>query len=282
MIETIFAQNGNAALAARAIAGLVLATVLAGLAWRARSLSRSGFVAATACGTLCAIAGWNWATLLVLYFVAASVLSRAGKAVKDARAQSIVSKGGARDAIQVLANGGVYSIVAALTVVSGSPYLVWGAIGALAATSADTWATEIGVGLGGEPRSIVTWTYVRPGESGGITGTGLLASAAGAAWIGSIAALLGLPRGLWFAALVAGIGGSLADSLLGATIQERRRCDVCEEPTERSVHLCGSATRRDGGIAGLDNDVVNLLSTFAGFLLGVMVCSIAGNWGAIA
>lgn len=283
MTETIFLLNGDLTLAGRGVAGLVLGAVAAGLAWRAGSLNRSGFVAATLCGTLCAIAGWDWAALLVLYFVAASGLSRAGKAAKDARTQAIVSKGGARDAVQVLANGGLYSVAAALTVAFASPppQLVWGAIGALAAASADTWATEIGVGLGGVPRSIINRTYVRPGESGGVTVTGLIGSAAGASWIGLLAMLLGLPRGLGIAALVAGIGGSVADSLLGATIQERRWCDVCRERTERPVHLCGSATRRDGGIAGLNNDVVNLLSTLAGFLLGVMVYGVAGSWGAI-
>jgi uncharacterized membrane protein len=113
-----------------------------------------------------------------------------------------------------------------------------------------------------------------------VTGAGLLGSAAGAAWVGLLVMLLGFPHRLGIGALVAGVGGSLVDSLLGATIQERRRCDVCNEATERPVHLCGSTTRRMGGIAGLNNDAVNLLSTFAGLLLGVIVYCIAGTWDA--
>lgn len=280
MIETIFAQNAHSQILGRAVVGLVLAAAAAGLALRARSLSRSGFVAATACGALCAIAGWNWALLLVLYFAAASALSWAGAEAKDTRIRAVVSKGGARDAAQVLANGGIYSAAAALTVLFATPALVWGAVGALAASSADTWATEIGVGLGARPRSIINGTYVRPGQSGGVTGAGLLGSAAGAAWVGLLVMLLGFPHRLGIGALVAGVGGSLVDSLLGATIQERRRCDVCNEATERPVHLCGSTTRRMGGIAGLNNDAVNLLSTFAGLLLGVIVYCIAGTWDA--
>lgn len=292
MTETIFAQNAYLALPGRGVAGLMLALAAAALAWRSGSLDRNGFVAATACGTLCAIAGWNWAALLILYFVAASVLSRVGHEEKEAATRSMVSKSGKRDAAQVLANGGLYSLAAVLA--AGLPiphmashmasYMAWGAVGALAAASADTWATEIGVWLGGRPKSIVTGTNVQLGESGGVTFAGTLGSIAGAAWVALAAVLLGFPRGLGIASMVAGVGGSVADSVLGATIQERRWCDACGEPTERAVHPCGSATRRAGGIQRVDNDVINLLSTFAGFLLGVIVYCItrrAGNWGAI-
>jgi len=262
--------------------GFVLAVVAASLARRARSLSTSGVVAAVACGTLCVVGGWRWAGLLISYFVAATALSWAGRSEKESRTGGIVSKGGERDAMQVIANGGVYSLAAASTAAIHAPYLIWGALGAIAAASADTWATEIGVWLGGEPRLVTNGTIVRSGTSGGVTGAGLLGSAAGAAWIALCAMLLGFTgRGVVAAALVGGIGGSLVDSLVGATIQERRWCDACAEPTERTVHLCGGTTRRVGGIIWLDNDVVNLVSTFAGFLLGIIMYFIAvrnGIW----
>ncbi|MEO7042130.1 MAG: DUF92 domain-containing protein [Gemmatimonadaceae bacterium] len=281
MIDSIFAAKTITATAERSVAGLILSVAIAGIAWRAGSLSRSGILAAAACGTLCVAAGWGWASVLILYFLAASALSRAGSDAKDDRTRGVVAKGGARDAAQVLANGGVYSALAIFAANSGNPLLAWGAVGALAAASSDTWATEIGVGLGGTPRSIVTWTYVRSGESGGITAPGLVGSAAGAAWIGLVAMLAGLPHGVAIGALFAGIGGSLVDSLLGATVQERRRCDVCNESTERIVHVCGSTTRRVGGIAHLDNDAVNLLSTVAGVLLGMTAFFLVYSWSAI-
>ncbi len=285
MTETIFAQNGSLSLLGRAAIGLALAIVAALLARRARSLSGSGAVAAAACGTLCVIAGWRWAVLLIAYFLAATVLSWAGKDDKEARSGSVVSKGGRRDAIQVLANGGVYSLAAALSAAVPATALVWGAVGALAAASSDTWATEIGVWLGGEPRLITTGTIVRSGTSGGVTGAGLLGSVSGAAWVALCAMLAGFRgHGVLLAALVGGFGGSIIDSLLGATVQERRWCDDCAEPTERTVHRCGATTRRVGGIIRIDNDVVNLLSTAAGFVLGVIVYCIArnfGDWGSI-
>lgn len=285
MTETIFAQNGSLSLPGRALTGLALGIAAALIARRFRSLSGSGAVAAAACGTLCVIAGWKWAALLIVYFAAASALSWAGKDEKEERSGGIVSKGGRRDATQVIANGGVYSLAAALTVAISAPYLAWGAIGALAAASSDTWATEIGVWLGGEPRLITNGTIVRSGTSGGVTGAGLLGAFSGAARIALCAMLVGFTgRGVVVAALVGGFGGSLADSIAGATIQERRWCDECAEPTERTVHRCGSATRRVGGIIRIDNDVVNLVATCVGFLLGVIIYCIAGNvgsWSAI-
>jgi len=280
MTETIFAANGYLLTATgRVVVALPVALVVAGIAWRAGSLDRSGLVAAAACGTLCVVGGWSWAFLLVAYFAAASVLTRAGKEQKEERVGGMVAKGGHRDFRQVIANGGIYSIAAAGTVITAAPWLAWGAVGAIAAASSDTWATEIGTWLGGEPRSIVTRTYVRPGESGGVTAVGLLGSVAGALWVVLVVVLLGFSRGLGIAAVVAGVGGSIADSLLGATVQERRQCDVCGDLTERAVHRCGAVTRRIGGIPGLDNDVVNLVSTFVGFMLGVIVYYIAAGLG---
>jgi uncharacterized protein (TIGR00297 family) len=283
--ETIFTQNGSLSLPGRAIAGLILATAAALLARRARSLSGSGAVAAAACGTLCAMAGWRWAGILIAYFAAATAISWAGREEKEARSVSVVSKGGQRDVVQVLANGGVYSMAAALSAAIPAQYVVWGALGALAAASADTWATEIGIWMGGNPRLITNGTIVRSGTSGGITAAGMLGSLSGAAWVALCAMLAGFRgHGVIVAALIGGFGGSIIDSLLGATVQERRWCDACGEPTERIVHLCGATTRRVGGIVRLNNDVVNLLSTIAGFLLGVIVYCIArnfGHWGLI-
>lgn len=254
----------------RAALGAFLALGVALAAYAVRSLDRSGVIAATLCGTLAAAAGWPWAVLLVAYFVASSLVSRAGRDAKEARAGSVTAKGGRRDASQVLANGGVFALAAAASVVSGSRIWVWGGLGALAASAADTWSTEIGLLWGGVPRSIIGRTIVRPGESGGVTGVGSLGGLAGAALVAACAALLGFPPGAALASLGAGFGGALVDSILGETVQERRFCDGCSMPTERTVHGCGHPTRRIGGIRSLDNDVVNALATLAGFAIGIM------------
>jgi uncharacterized protein (TIGR00297 family) len=253
----------------RALPGALLAAAIAVLAHRAGSLTTSGAVAALIVGTVCAAAGWGWAVLLIAFFVASSLLSRLGEAEKTARTASVVEKGAARDAVQVVANGGAYALAAVGALVTGwSGWAAFGA-GALATSTADTWATEIGTLAGGRPRSILSGRHLPVGASGGVTVVGTVASIAGSAFIAGVAALLGWHAAEARAAALAGVAGSVVDSLLGAVVQERRWCDRCVAATERHVHTCGTSTRRIGGVPGFQNDAVNLASALAGGLVAV-------------
>lgn len=281
MIETIYVAAP--AVLVRLIAGGAGAALIAGAARRGHALSRDGSTAAVACGAVSAAAGWAWAALLIAYFVASSIVTAIGRRRKEARTAPIAEKGGERDAAQVGANGAAFCI-AALTTLAFPEQSQWhaivacGAIGALAASAADTWATEIGVLIGGVPRSIVTRTVVRAGESGGVTWAGTLGGLTGAAFVVAVAALLGLVHGgnaggAPLALLVAGMIGSLLDSVLGGTMQTRRRCDACAALTERVVHTCGRSTRHVGGVAWIDNDVVNFAATLGGLVSGGALCA---------
>ena len=249
--------------------GFLLASVIALIAWRARSLTWCGALAAVAMGTVAVAAGWSWGILLVLYFVSSSALSHFRRRDKDAVAGGRVEKSGERDSVQVLANGGVFMLAA--MAYSPERQLLWqlAGAGALAASAADTWATEIGVLSKSRPRSIVTMQPVDAGVSGGVTFSGTVASVAGAGLLALAARLLGWPAAAALAALVGGVAGSLLDSVLGASLQSRRHCDACGEATEQRMHRCGNATRHVGGIAALNNDGVNFLATVGGALVGV-------------
>ena len=247
----------------RALAGFLLAGALAVGARFARSLSLSGAIAALVIGTVTAIAGWSWAIVLITFFLTSSALSRFKRAARDALIADIVEKGDERDAFQVFANGGVFAACSVAAAATGS--VVWSAaaLGALAGAVADTWATEIGSLFGGQPRSIVSFKRLLPGMSGGITAIGLGASAAGAAMMVGVAQLTGIQSSA-VAVFVGGIAGSLADSLIGATVQERRWCDQCSRSTERRKHSCGSTTRVVGGLPGARNDFVNVVCSMVG------------------
>jgi len=142
----------------------------------------------------------------------------------------------------------------------------WTALGAgaLAASAADTWATEIGTRYGGVPRSILSGRPVPVGTSGGVTVIGSLGALAGAVFVAMVTLAIGWSQLVALAAVAGGVVGALADSFVGATAQVRRWCDACGLATERVLHDCGSATRVSGGIAGLDNDMVNLFSGIVG------------------
>jgi uncharacterized protein (TIGR00297 family) len=251
--------------AERLAAGAAIALGVALVARRARTLTNDGAIAAWLVGTLAIAASARWGVLLISYFVTASALSRLGAARKAARTQRVVEKAGARDARQVAANGGVFALAALGHILAPSPVWLVLAAGALAASASDTWATEIGTLAGGEPRTITGWRTVAPGTSGAISLPGTLASVAGATFIALLGRFAGLSAATAWAVLVGG----------GATLQERRWCDRCNESTERTVHSCGAETRVVGGVTGLDNDAVNLLSGAFGGIVSVLVASAA-------
>ncbi len=258
----------------RASAGLVLAASIAALAWRAGSLSRSGAVAAALVGTLAVAAGWTWGFLLIWFFVSSSALTRWREVVKTTRTSGILEKGGARDALQVMANGAVFALTGAFGAWQGSATWQTFGLGSLATAAADTFATEVGTVFNATPRLLLGWRRVAAGTSGAVSGIGTLASIVGAAAIGGAAFAMAWPPQVAIAVTIAGVLGSFADTLLGATVQERRRCDRCNQPTERRVHTCGTATSRTGGIGGFRNDLVNLTSGALGGLAAVAVARV--------
>ena len=257
--------------------GFLLAVAIAFLAHRAHSLNRSGALAATVTGTIIfGLGGWQWAILLLTFFVTSSALSRAFKKQKT-KLEEKYSKGHERDAGQVFGNGGVASLFALLH--GFFPAALWPWLGfaaALAAVNADTWATEIGAFSTRPPRLVTTGATVAPGTSGGITLLGTLGGAVGAAMMGVLAGVLEPGSGateptLSGAALALGVAlagavGMLADSLLGAAAQGQFECASCGRRFERAAAVCHEPVRRIGGLAWLDNDGVNLATTLVGAL----------------
>jgi uncharacterized protein (TIGR00297 family) len=245
---------------------LALGGLVAGLGWWRRALSAGGALAAALVGaSTFGFGGWPASQSLIAIFVTGSALSRRRSVPGEVEA----AKGHRRDAIQVLANGGIAA--AALT----ASFLGWkpgraAALGALAAAAADTWASEIGVRSKTPPRSIVTGQRVPPGASGGVTLLGWAAASGGALLVGAVWNVSGRLRPSSLAlALLAGLTGSLADSLAGATIQAAYRCDACGASAETPDVHCGQPRRLVRGRTGVTNDAVNVIGTLAGGLVGV-------------
>jgi len=247
------------------LVGILLAILIAAAAYRLGALSRGGAVAATFVGAIVmGLGGWEWAVLLLAFFISSSALTRAFRGRK-AGLEEKYSKGGQRDAGQVLGNGALPAFCAASHTLFPAAFWPWlGFAAALAAVNADTWATELGV-LDPNPPRLITdpRRRVEKGTSGGVSPWGTSAALLGAALIGGLAAELSpTDTGHWLLFLLitaSGLLGSFFDSLLGATVQAMYFCPRDQKATEKHpLHTCGTQTVHLRGWKWLDNDRVNL------------------------
>lgn len=213
--------------------------------WMCRWLSASGVVAAALVGlALAAGLGGRGLALLVFFFVSSSLLTR-----RTARATVRVEEGDRRGRAggQVLANGAIATFAALAAALEAWPLepAALAASGALAAATADTWASEIGEWAARSTRLVTTWRRVPPGTNGAVSWPGTLAGATGALVLAVLAALVFADGGWVVPVAVAGVAGMSVDSLLGATLE--------------------------GRWAWLGNDAVNWAGTCSGALLALIL-----------
>lgn len=254
--------------------GFVLAVAVAFAAYSVQSLNFSGFLAAIFVGSVVfGLGGWQWAVLLMLFFISSSLLTKAFTKRKVSLNEKF-SKGGRRDWAQVFGNGGMatlFVLLHSLPIFTGDTFFWYAFVATLAAVNADTWATEVGVLNPVPPRSITNWNQmVEKGTSGGVSLYGSVGSLLGAAVVALAGVLLSpfpdsFSPSVFITLTLAGFFGSLFDSFLGATVQAIYYCPICQKDTERHpLHTCGTKTSLLRGWPWLNNDLVNFAcSTFA-------------------
>ncbi len=249
--------------------GLILAATAAIVSYRLRFLSASGAVATFLLATIVfGFGGWKWTIPILAFFVLSSLLSKFGKRRK-AHLDLVFEKGSRRDHAQVAANGGIAGALMIAHMFLGSPIFYAMYLGSLAAATADTWATELGTLGKSRPRLVTNWQAVEAGTSGGVSLRGTLSGMAGAACIGLSGSLFVAADLRWSviaAAIISGFVGSLADSLLGATVQAQYHCPDCNKRTEKRQHCGDQQTELISGFSWLQNDAVNLAATAVGAL----------------
>jgi uncharacterized protein (TIGR00297 family) len=245
------------------------------VAWRLRWLTVSGTISSFTVGFIVyyftGVQGW---LILLLFFATANVLGKIAKGIKQSQQiEGLQKKGGRRDWAQVLANGGL-ATVAALFYGFGGDVLALVMFGsAIAASTADTWSSEVGVLSKNPPISIRTFKSVPTGLSGGISFLGTISGFLGSAliaiaWYGAFA-LDSSIHWLFLASIItiAGFCGMLADSFLGATLQGHYWNPQRNQITEHE-YLDGMKLELCRGIRWIDNDVVNFLSNVMAVLVG--------------
>ena len=219
--------------------------IMAVIARRRRFLTLSGTVMSMVIGAVVFyIGGVSGIVMLLFFFLSGSVV---GKLVRGV--DRIGKKGSERDMMQVAANGLPAALMLILSRISPFPITALVAFAAaIAEAEADTMASEIGMLSHKDPVSIITFTKVPKGLSGGVT-------VLGTAFMGTFGCL-------WkdfFIIAASGTLGALFDSFLGATVQVHYR-DRTGALTEKEKDEDGNDNTRVRGIRWIDNDMVNLLS----------------------
>lgn len=247
-----------------------LGIVIAVLSYRFHFLSLSGSVATAILASIVfGFGGWKWTMPILVFFVFSSLLSFVGKGMK-AELESVFEKTSTRDHGQVAANGGIAGILIVLQYAFPSLDLYPMYCGAVAAATADTWGTEIGILSKGRTITLAGFRTVPRGANGGVSLAGSVGGIAGAVLVSIVGAQWTGHSMTAVAALAGGLAGAVTDSLLGATVQAQYQCPTCAKATERRMH-CGATTEHTGGLPWLHNDGVNWLCASTGALVAGVV-----------
>ena len=221
------------------IIGILLGALIGYGAYRAGALTPSGaWAAALTGGLIFGLGGFSWAVLLLTFFISSSVLSRTLPTRKEALSEKF-SKGSRRDYGQVLANGGLGSLLAISLALQPDQGWQWVAFaGAMAAVNADTWATELGVLSPHNPRLVTNGQVVERGTSGGVTLVGYLAALGGAGIIG-VAAAFFTPDTTWISvvgfAVLAGLAGYTSARSVKRRLNAIRYTGVVQRPLKSAA-----------------------------------------------
>lgn len=258
--------------------GLFFSGFISLVALLKKSLSISGAFAASISGTAIFYFGGIYLSAIMIAFFASSSILSSFKKHRKTFTYNIHEKSGGRDYVQVLANGGVGLIFSALWFVTKEPIYLIAYTVSFAAANADTWASEVGILSNAKPISILNFKKVEKGVSGAISILGTISAILGAGFVAAIF-FMGhiLKFGFSIKAIVfsmiiviLGFTGCIIDSLLGATIQAKYRCDICGKITEKRVHH-EKSTKLVVGFKYINNDMVNFISILAVALIVIFL-----------
>lgn len=270
-----------------------ISSLIAFRAYRKKSLDLSGALAGFIVMTLHIAVNFRFGAMLLVFFFTSSKFTKYG-VEKKRKLDADFKEGGQRNWIQVLSNGGIASLLVLVawkltghqdkcldSKESGIMVSLVGAIiGHYCCCNGDTWSSELGILSDEQPRLITTFKPVRRGTNGGVTKAGLLAAAAAGSVIGLAFVLPGYLtttcsldvalKQLFVIPIsaLAGVSGSIIDSLLGATLQFSGFCSV----RNKVVGKPGPTVKKISGLDILDNNAVNFVSILLTSALTSITC----------
>lgn len=292
-------SSGRSPTPVRLLTSFLIPLFFAGHGYRRGSVDTSGAVVGFFIACVLTLANAGYCASLMMFFVLGSMVTKYKSNVKS-RIEHDYRKASRRNWLQALCNCGVAGQMAVLYLIESNvggerpidffyfytcSWLSIGVVGSFACAFGDTLASELGAVLSRhDPVLITTFRRVPRGTNGGVSMIGLIVSALGGLIIGLtyyVTTLVYLDRDtlpmhpsqlpvIWVATL-AGLFGSIIDSLIGATFQysglDKRTGTVVEVPGPGIEKICGFPL--------LDNHAVNLVSTF---IVGIGTPIIASNY----
>lgn len=207
----------------KTFAFLIAAATFALMAFALRGVTLTGAAMGLSCCFVmqCRIRGVFIIALVVVFVLTYLATRFRGKQKKSA---GIVQDHLGRDGLQVFANLGAASVILLFNKV---PWGWLAACAVLAEAAADTVSSEVGKALNSRPRLLTSWAVVHAGTNGAISAIGTLVGIIAAAFVAIICVELVEPwkfvPHIWLeASIVAAVLGMFFDSLLGATLENRR------------------------------------------------------------
>ena len=172
---------------------------------------------------------------LALFFILGTTAT-AWKKKEKSRIKDNAAHQSTRTTGQVIANGGMAAIMGVL-MLTFPAYKALGSLmlaASLSSATADTLSSELGMVYGRRCYNILTWKKEERGPDGVISLEGLLLGTAGSAIIAAVFVSLGPQNVLQYVPqiasqknfliiILAGLIGNLADSILGALLERRKR-----------------------------------------------------------
>jgi uncharacterized protein (TIGR00297 family) len=227
------------------------------LLYRSGILTRMGTLAAHFLGIfLFGVLGPDWGIPVSFFFVTSVIFTKI-----NGRVHRKTHGSGRRNIWQVMAN-----ILAGLAfsigfLIFSKPVFIYLFISAIAAVTADTWASEIGPVFHKKCFSLAGWRVAASGVSGGISVAGTVAAFSGSFLVSLLAWSGFFPRRdlvMVLSLAFAGFLASFVDSALGAFVEPR-------------LEKMNYFIKGRGSEAMSPNDVVNMLASFTAPLFFLLI-----------
>lgn len=202
---------------------LLILLVFSIFSYRKKLLDRDGILLANIVGIASYLFGGGIFAfcLMVLFFIIAEFCTKLARRRKIKHERRTMSN--------IAGNSGA----AIISLLLGN---IAGFFGAISAALADTLSSEIGLTSKKKPVLITTFEEVEAGTDGGVTKRGMYAALLGGSIVGVFHFLLHWNFIMLFGLIVAGIAGSVVDSLFGAVLERKKVIGNME------VNFLGSAS----------------------------------------